>query len=810
MWRCGVGSAGNLGCERGFWAGVWLLTTFLCSWAVAADGAAATGESTHAAGGAHLGHETLLPGANPAPRLRLGRRPMGDLTVLPESTRRMGERIQTIVRTTDPRLNSYLSDQKLTLLQAQMLDRSLNELDRLLVQRDYAATLLEAGRNLDALQAYDAYGAAASGTPLMLNPNSYASFLCAKAVCYLRIGEQENCLEGHTQDSCLLPIRGGGVHQLRHGSESAIPLLAQVLVKHPGDLRAQWLLNIAYMTLGEYPDKVPAQWLIDPRVFESEFPLQRFYDVAGAVGLDVNDLAGGVVIEDFDGDDLLDVMVSGWGYSSQLRVFRNNGDGTFAERTKEAGLTGLVSGLNLIHADFNNDGYPDVLVLRGAWLGPAGKYPNSLLRNNGDFTFTDVTEEAGLLSFHPTQAAVWFDYDADGNLDLFIGNESRDKDPNPCELYHNNGDGTFTECAQLCGVDVVDFIKGVVCADYDNDGRPDLFLSSRSGTRWLLHNEGPARDECTRTPQWIFREVSAAAGIDTRHRSFSCWFFDYNNDGWDDLIVTGYAIQDVGDIAADYIGRPATGERARCFRNNRDGTFTDVSTYVGLSRVLHAMGCNFGDLDNDGWLDFYVGTGDPDFTTLIPNRMFRNDGGARFLDVTTAGGFGQIQKGHGIAFADLDNDGDQDIYSVVGGALPADVYRNQLFENPGNPNHWLKLQLIGSQTNRSALGTRIKVTLRTPLGQRAIYRTVSTGGSFGSSPLRQEIGLGNAFSVSRVEIFWPVSGQRQVFTDVEMDRLYRIREGAEKLEPAELARFTFLKATGPHHHPADQVAGVPR
>src|SRR6185503_10312692 len=154
------------------------------------------------------------------------------------------------------------------------------------------------------------------------------------------------------------------------------------------------------------------------------------------------------------------------------------------------------------------------------------------------------------------------------------------------------------------------------------------------------------------------------------------------------------------------------------------------------------MGCNFGDFDNDGWIDFYLGTGDPNLANLMPNRAFRNAEGRFFQDVTTSSGMGHLQKGHGVSFADLDNDGDQDIYHSVGGAYEGDFYRNALFENPGNSNRWITLKLEGVKSNRPALGARIKVVLDTKSGERAIHRVVSTGSTFGNNPFRQEIGLG--------------------------------------------------------------------
>jgi hypothetical protein len=167
----------------------------------------------------------------------------------------------------------------------------------------------------------------------------------------------------------------------------------------------------------------------------------------------------------------------------------------------------------------------------------------------------------------------------------------------------------------------------------------------------------------------------------------------------------------------------------------------------------------------------------PDLRTLLPNRMFRNDQGRQFQDVTTSGGFGTLQKGHGISFADFDHDGDQDIYQVLGAAFEGDVYPNVLLENPGHGNHWLTLLLQGNRSNRDGIGARIRVRVETEEGQiRDIYGTVGSGGSFGSSPLRQEMGLGDAVRIEYVEIFWPTSGERQRF-QLAMDQTYRLVEG---------------------------------
>ncbi len=633
------------------------------------------------------------------------------------------------------------------------------------------------------------------------------------AIAFLRMGEQDNCISRHGADSCLLPISRSGVHTVTRGSRAAIDVYQEILDHNPRDLSARWLLNIAYMTLGEYPEAVPKQWRIPPEVFKSEFDqFGRFRDVAPQLGVDVRGLAGGVVLEDFDGDGYLDLMVSSFGLDAgrdQLRYFHNNGDGTFSDDTRRAGLSGVLGGINLVQADYNNDGFPDVLVLRGgSLLGDLGRQPPSLLRNNGDGTFDDVTAEAGLLALHPTQTAAWGDYDNDGWLDLFVGIESSDvpgfelplyrpfarQPKEPCKLYHNNGNGTFTDVARDAGLAVLAQVKGAAWGDYDNDGRLDLYLSTMYGPNLLFKNTG--RDS---SGKWRFTNVLATEPWN----SSVTWFWDYDNDGWLDLFAAGYSPTNLagaaGQVAASYLGLPVTAETPRLFRNNRDGSFTDVTREVHLSKVPYVLGGNFGDFDNDGWLDFYVGTGGPDYRMLMPNRMFRNADGRVFQDVTSSAGVGHLQKGHAVAVGDINNDGAQDMYVVIGGEYPGDTFPNALFLNPGSGNHWITLRLEGVESNRSAIGARVKVTVQTEHGQRAIYRTVTSGGSLGASTLRQEVGLGRATSIRSIEIRWPRTGRVQIFNDVKMDQIVGIREGDSAMIPTRAGRFAISPDSSLRH-----------
>ena len=717
-------------------------------------------------------------------------------------TRRMAERLKEIASQVKPLNCRFLSAERAPLLRAVMASTT-DTRQRGELTFQLASELLNAGQNIEALRLFEDL----EQTVKTLDPDAFlrnrTSLKIKEALCWMRLGELTNCLADHNPESCVAPIQGRGIHRFQEGSRNALQILREVLEHEPDNLSARWLVNIASMTVGDYPDKVPAKWLVPPSAFASEYDIKRFPEVAGALGLDPMKLSGGSILEDFDGDGNLDVMCSSFGFHDQLRLFHNNGDGTFTERTVEAGLVGECGGLNIIQTDYNNDGFPDVLVLRGGWLGSEGHFPKSLLRNNGDGTFEDVTESAGLLSLKPSQTAVWLDYDNDGWLDLFIGNESNATDKNRCELFHNNHDGTFTECAVESGVGYSGYVKGVCSADFNHDGRPDLFLSVLGGAKVLFRNDGPISTNANGKVVWGFSDVAKEAGINGPSYSFPCWFFDYDNDGWDDLFVCGYHTSSVGDVCADYLGLPTDAERPRLYHNNHDGTFKDVTRETGLYRVLLAMGSNFGDLDNDGFLDFYLGTGDPDLAAIVPNRMFRNDGGKRFQDVTTSGGFGNLQKGHGVSFGDINNDGQQDIYENMGGAVSSDLYHNVLYENPGHGNHWITLKLEGVQSNRGAIGARIRVAVNSATGEHSYYKTVGTGGSFGASPLRQEIGLGQAQSIARIEIFWPCTGKTQVIGGVAMDHFYKVREGQTEAQAWNLKSFPLATKMGgehSHHH----------
>ena len=291
-------------------------------------------------------------------------------------------------------------------------------------------------------------------------------------------------------------------------------------------------------------------------------------------GSNVMRAAGGVIVDDFENNGLLDVVVSSQNVCDPLRYFHNNGDGTFEDRSAQAGLADQLGGLNIVQADYNNDGCMDILVLRGGWEYAQRK---SLLRNNCNGTFTDVTDASGLgATVTSTQSAAWADIDNDGYLDLFIANEN-----SPAQLFHNNGDGTFQEIGGAAGIDRTAFSKGVTAADYDRDGLVDFYVTNQNGVNFLYHNNGNG----------TFTEVGRQAGVQAPSFSFATWFFDYDNDGWPDLFVASY-LNSIDETLKTYVGGHHNAETLKLY--HATGTTRDIlktlPQEVGLDKGLYADG----------------------------------------------------------------------------------------------------------------------------------------------------------------------------------------------------------------------------
>jgi tetratricopeptide (TPR) repeat protein len=607
------------------------------------------------------------------------------------------------------------------------------------------------------------------------------------AIALFRASEEANCQSVHNETSCIIPFLSTAVHSRADYGYKSFRVLKELVDKDPKDMQSVWLLNIVNAAIGQPLDSMPKGLRIDFARYSSPHPIGKFKNTVLSRKADFPELAGGAIVEDFDNDGFYDIIVSSCDPKRDILYYRNNGRGTFEDYTQKANLIGIKGGLNMTHCDYNNDGYADLFIMRGGWFEGYGNYPNSLLRNNGDGTFTDVTIAVGLLSFHPTHSVVWHDFNRDGWLDLFVGNEtSNPADPHPSQFYISDGKGSFIEVTEKSGLLMREFVKGVTTIDFDNDGWMDLYVSCSGGRNKLFKNLGVKQGGIP-----SFKDVSVVAGIQDPIESFSCLTADINNDGWDDLFVMAYNPQyTLNNIAAEYLGISESAYYPRVYINNRNGTFKEASRQFGVRRSLDVMGLGMGDIDNDGYIDFYLGTGQPSFSGLYPNILFRNQNGEAFQDITMQTHMGHLQKGHQVAMVDFDNDGYIEIYANMGGFFKADFAYNVFFDNPGGNNNFVKVVLHGVVSDRKGIGARLTVEFEEKGEVRRVFKTVSVGTSFGSSNFRQHIGVGQASQIKSLTVEWPATGKKVTFKDLEVNHQYYIKEDSREFKKTKLQMYS--------------------
>jgi hypothetical protein len=667
-------------------------------------------------------------------------------------------------------------------LEERLAQSDLTRGERMFVRSELARFLLRSGEIDRAVELLEELLSTARGGRFE------AGVLRQLGIAHLRQAETENCVARHNAECCIFPLEGGALHELREPALAARAALQAHLELAGEDLELRWLLNLLAMALGDFPEALAEeQRFPEGSLGVSADPAQRFRDVAGVLGVDTFNLCGGAVIEDFDLDGDLDLLTSTLDLVGPLSYHASDGQGGFVDASAASHADDQFGGLNLISGDYDGDGDADVLVLRGGWLHQAGRLRNSLLRNDGG-VFVDVTRAAGLAQVAwPTQAASFGDFDNDGLLDILIGNESEGERGadwlHPPQLFHNNGDGSFVDIAEAAGLQGDFYTKGVSVGDFDNDGWLDLYLSN-TGPNQLFRNDGAGS----------FSNVSQAAGVsEPSGSSFATWFFDVNNDGWLDLFVAAYDTR-LEDLAREALGLELETAAPALYLNQRDGSFENISVRAGLARPFKPMGANFGDLDGDGFLDIYLATGEPQVQSLMPNVYLHNLGGERFEDLTSQKGLGHLQKGHGVALADFDQDGDLDIYSQLGGFYRVDRFRNALFENPGHASRrWISLDLVGTQSHISGHGARIRVVVSGLEGRREIHRAQGSRSSFGGTPKRLLIGLGECERIERLEVRWPRSEELQSFAELPLDAYLRVTEGEREFERLPYPSMAFKK-----------------
>lgn len=533
----------------------------------------------------------------------------------------------------------------------------------------------------------------------------------------------------------------------------------------------QWMLKLCLDQLGSSAPKLPEQFLFPAQEVKAAAGLNlEFKDIAAELGVKRFDGNGTASWGDYDGDGKPDLFLAGSG--TFMAVFRNQG-GKFREITEEVGLANVPSGYSLNLVDYDNDGKLDLYISYNGWNGPM---PNRLYHNAGG-RFEDVSRTSGADDPGSGFVSVWGDLDNDGYLDFAVANGVL-KDGSVPQVYRNNGNGTFTNMTQKAGIKEppVYGAIGVALGDYDKDGDLDLLINGLNNSpNRLYRNDG----------HFKFSEVARAAGLEQpAHNGFVSLFTDYNNDGWPDILNVSLApweavVEGLKRTFAPQSRQAIHSDSNRLFRNNGNGTFTDVTWESRLYLPMGSMGAGAVDMDNDGFIDFYIGTGDPQLTRLEPNRVLRNNGDGTFTDVTSIAGFARPgNKGHGVAFIDIDEDGDMDIYAQLGGHYQGDHAFNAFYRNlKGNQNHWLEVDLRGVKSNRFAIGAQLTVKA----GDLTVYREVKGSEGFGAtSQYRQHFGLGKRTKAETLEIRWP-SGLRQVFRDVEANHILAVKEGEDSL-----------------------------
>jgi hypothetical protein len=541
----------------------------------------------------------------------------------------------------------------------------------------------------------------------------------------------------------------------------------------------------------------------------------------------------GITTVDYDNDGFYDLFIPD-GVESKL--FRNKGDGTFEDVTAKAGLAGLDGVSVGLFADYDNDGYKDFFVSRTF-------KPNQLFHNNGNGTFTEVTKKAGIGEDCCTTVASWGDYDNDGFLDLYVGRylDPRTDIPTtfyarnglPNQLYHNNGDGTFTNVTEKAGVGEIGLCLGTVFGDYDGDGYLDLYVVNDFGRKTLYHNNRNG----------TFTDVTVKSGTLAYGAGMDASMADYDNDGKLDIYCTNIRSEEAwyaemptvmrymlncwrqgvwktdmplywqvfkqsGFGFVEVFQQMASGNTL--LRNRGDGTFEDTTVKANANPLGWFWGASFADFDNDGWLDIYAADGwvyndrdteiELDFLNNVVskqseyktgiffnpkhfgktswhgwerNRHLRSNGDGTFTEMGRAAGTDLLTNSRGVAVADFWNRGVLDI------AVSASTDRHALLKNEvGNKRNWLAVELVGTKSNRDAVGARVSIVVK----GKPQMREVVLGDGYGSqNSLRQYFGVNDAASVDEMVVRWPRSGVVQKFQNVAANRIVQITEGTDAL-----------------------------
>jgi len=550
-----------------------------------------------------------------------------------------------------------------------------------------------------------------------------------------------------------------------------IPFALQACRDTPSDVRYRWMLRTLTLHAGQLESKIPEEFRLKvPPGDRATFQLR---DITKTCGAERMALGRGASWGDFDNDGREDILVGA--ERAPFCLFRNRGDGGFENVADRVGLHDPV-GLGCYAAqfiDYDNDGFQDVFMTSNGWGGGGRLF---LFHNEGGTHFMDVTASAGLDAPVNAFGASWADYDNDGRADLAVAAGIVDPEGGDrIRLYHNEGNGRFREVGEQAGLTQKARWISLCWGDYDGDGRQDLLAASFDQGPFLFRNLGDGR----------FEDVSAKTGIRMQTQAYTPEFFDFDNDGNLDIFVSTYpsTAQKVEDmIDAHLSGVAPNPQRQILFRNNGDGTFRNISDEAGITGWYGGMSSQVGDLDNDGFDEIIIGTGNPALDWTEPKPLFHNNGKGQFTDIAQSAGLIHFGMLHGTALADYDNSGNLSMFGSFGGFYWGTRESTKLYKNMGSGNSALEIRLVGTRSNRDAIGAKVSAIA----SKRKIHKWVNGGNGFGVANSKiVHLGLGGERKVDQLEILWP-SGLRQSFRNVPVGQRVEIVEGKD---PRQLVKF---------------------
>lgn len=540
----------------------------------------------------------------------------------------------------------------------------------------------------------------------------------------------------------------------------AIPYAEMACKDDPASVRYRWMLRILTMLAGKPLSSIPLEYrLVVPP--QAPSPI-HFVDVTKSAGVQNFALGRGVAWGDFDNDGRDDLLVCA--ERSPFRLFHNLGNGKFTEVAGKMGLVDPV-GLGCYAAnfiDYDNDGFEDIFLTSNGWGGVNRLF---LFHNDHGRRFVDVTQKAGLGGPINAFGTAWADYDRDGYADLAVATGIVEPAGGRIRLYHNDRNGSFTEVGLKAGLTKRAHWMSVCWGDFFGNGLQDLFAVSFDAGCTLYRNLGNGK----------FEDVTSRAGIRCPIASYTCDVLDYNQDGRPDLFVSTYPKANMGSMIAHVIsGAPAPPrDRQLLFRNNGDGTFTRVSEAVGITGLHGAMASQVGDVDNDGYPDIVLGTGNPALDWDEPKVLYHNDGHGHYQDIAASAGLVDFGMLHGMAFSDYDDSGNLSLYGSFGGFYWGSREEARLFRNLGCGNRALEVKLVGTRSDRDGIGARLVATT----DGRKVYAWEDGGSGFGSMNSRiVHLGLGASRQIESLEVDWP-SGLHQHFANVRTGQRIEITEG---------------------------------